>query len=403
MFLAKYDFKLDFDKFISSIAVLGIISSTFFVILLLIFENYIIYLLGIENYAFYIFCIYLVTCQIPGILIAKLRVEQDYKRTVFITIILSVITTLFAILGTLLFENHLKGRIIGFYVPNIIINIFLFIIYIYKIHSFSWKYCKYALNICVPLIVHNLSGNIMHMFDRIMIERIISAESSGYYSVAYSCAIMANLFRNSMVSAWEPWFYDKINSKEYDDIKKMSYFCLVVFFVLCIFIILLAPEVVTIVGGKKYLVSINVIPPVVTAYMFSMVYSLYAVIEQYYKKQKYFAIVAVVCALMNVCLNYIFLPKYGYIVASYTTLICLALEFVLHYINVAKMHLNYIYNNIFNVSILFLMILFSFLSIFLYHINLLRWFIILLVLLAFVVFLILKRNMIKQFISVLIK
>lgn len=49
-------------------------------------------------------------------------------------------------------------------------------------------------------------------------------------------------------------------------------------------------------------------------------YSLYVNIEHYYKKTPYITVNTIIAAASNIVLNFIFIPRYGYIAAAYTTL-----------------------------------------------------------------------------------
>lgn len=54
----------------------------------------------------------------------------------------------------------------------------------------------------------------------------------------------------------------------------------------------------------------------------------------YEKKTKNIAAITIVAGGLNILLNYLFIPKFGYIAASGTTLISYVVLFLLHYINV---------------------------------------------------------------------
>ena len=60
-------------------------------------------------------------------------------------------------------------------------------------------------------------------------------------------------------------------------------------------------------------------------------YSLFSNIEYYYKKTTYIAIASVFCALANVGLNYVFIKRFGYYAAGYTTLFCYVLLALFHF------------------------------------------------------------------------
>ena len=211
--------------------------------------------------------------------------------------------------------------------------------------------------------------------------------------------MFANVLRNSMNTAWNPWVFDKLSDEKTGDIKKASYMYLLAFFVLCMGLIGLAPEILLIIGGTAYKSAVYVVPPVVAAYMFSMVYSLYAGIEQYYKKQKYFALVATICAGLNIFLNLVFIPLFGYIAAAYTTLASTALECFLHYLNVRKMKMDGIYNTRFNLIIIMLMLFVSTASIWIYKNDVLRYSIIGIISVFVFTIAIIKRSELKKLIN----
>jgi len=398
VFLAKFDYKENYNEFISTISILGIVSALSCYILILPFRSEVAHLLFVEDYALDVMFVHLMFCQISSILLAKYRSNFEYKKLTFLTVFTALVVTISSLLCTAVFDDSLKGRIYGTYAPMIIINLYLFIFYMYNKGAFRKEYCRYALVICVPLIIHNLAGNLMHSADRVMIGKFCSKEETGLYGVAYTCAMFANVIRNSMNSAWNPWVFEKLSNNKILEVKKASYIYLMVFFLLCIGIILLAPEVIFVLGGEAYLSAKYVVPPVVSAYMFSMVYSLYAGVEQYYKMQRYFALFAVPCALLNIILNYFFIPAFGYIAAAYTTMASLALECLLHYINVRKMSMAYIYNGKFNAFIIVAMLGVTLGSIATYQSDVIRYGVLLGVVAISIVIGIRYKNIVNSFI-----
>lgn len=398
VFLAKFDYKNDYDGFVSTVSTLGLLSALVCYVVVLPFRGEVAQLLCIDKYAVDVMAVHLMFCQMSAVLLAKYRAEFEYKKSVFLTVGTTIVITISAVLCTVMFDDSLKGRIYGTYAPAIILNVCLYIFVLYRRGSFKKEYCQYALAISIPLIVHNLAGNLMHSSDRVIIGKICSQEDVGVYGVAYTCAMFANVLRNSMIAAWNPWVFENLSRNNIEKIKTGSYPYLIVFFVLCMVIVLLAPEMLYILGGESYVLAKYVVPPVVTAYMFSMVYSLYAGIEQYYKKQKYFALFAVICAVFNIVLNYIFIPIYGYIAAAYTTVAGTALECLLHYLNVRKMKLSYVYSGRFNVFMIVAMIGISLGTVVLYSNDIARYGFILCILVIFFAMSVRYNGMIKRFI-----
>lgn len=98
-----------------------------------------------------------------------------------------------------------------------------------------------------------------------------------------------------------------------------------------ILLILLAPEIVRVFAPSEYYDAIWVMPPVAMSVFFMYIYDLFAKFAFYYEETGYIMLASVVGAALNVLLNWIFISKYGYYAAGYTTLFCYAVYAVAHY------------------------------------------------------------------------
>ena len=68
--------------------------------------------------------------------------------------------------------------------------------------------------------------------------------------------------------------------------------------------------------------------------MFS--YFFFSVFELYYEKTNYITLATSVGAIINIVLNFVFIPIFGYIAAAYTTLACYLLFVFMHYFFMQK-------------------------------------------------------------------
>lgn len=222
------------------------------------------------------------------------------------------------------------------------------------------------------------------------------SSDTAFYSVAYSCAMAVSILWTSMNTAWSPWAYEKMDERNYDALKKASrpYLLLFGFVVFCF--ILIAPEVLYIMGGKTYIAAVWVIPPVMVAYIFQFVYSLYVNIETYCKKQKYIAIGTTIAAILNIVLNYIFIPIFGYQAAAYTTLIGYTILFFVHFLFVVKLKKQKWYDTKFNILFLSFFVFVMFLSLLLYQNRIIRYTVIAFIFIALIYFAILLNHEIRE-------
>ncbi len=72
--------------------------------------------------------------------------------------------------------------------------------------------------------------------------------------------------------------------------------------------IVMAPEIILILGGKKYLEAIWVMPPLAISVIVMYIYQQYVNILFYYKKTKFILFASVFAAVCNIILNAIFIP-----------------------------------------------------------------------------------------------
>ncbi len=278
--------------------------------------------------------------------VTRQRYELKYKFTVLWSILSAIVSPLVAIICIKCFSRHrLYARIFGAEVALIVIYIGFYVYLALKANCrINRTYWKAAFLFNLPLIPHYLSSYLLGCADKIMISRIINDNATAYYTVAYSVASVVTIIWSAANASLLPYTYEKCKIKDYKSISKVTLPILGVFGVSCIFIILLAPEVVAIMAPKSYRESIYAIPPIVGGVFFQVHYYLYANVLYYFKKPKFIMIGSVIATVLNIVLNYIFIGKFGYIAAGYTTLFCYLIQALIDYYAMRNVVGNSIYN-----------------------------------------------------------
>ena len=122
------------------------------------------------------------------------------------------------------------------------------------------------------------------------------------------------------------------------------------------------------------------------------IYSLFINIELYYEKSHYVTIGSAFASIINIVLNLIFIKKYGYIAAGYTTLVSYILLAILHYLFMNKILKKKNVNAVYNYKLIIgfgLMVTFVSIVIqFLYSAMILRY----IVLMIFIIVIIINKN-----------
>ncbi len=264
---------------------------------------------------------------------ARQRVEYKYKTMVFVTIIVSILTPTCSLL--LLYYTNLRAKalILGFLIVQCVVGLYFYVIQFIRGKCFFDKeYWKYAAKFNIPLIPHYLSLIVLNQSDRIMIKHYCGDSDAGVYSFAYQIASVITLLITSINGARSPWTYEKLRNKEYDGLRKITNVLVVLLMGGTLLFSLFAPEIVKIIGTKEYASAMYVIPVVAVGIFFTFVYDVYASIEFYFGATKYVMFASVVGAVLNLILNAICIPQYGFIAAAYTTLICYLAFALMHYL-----------------------------------------------------------------------
>lgn len=265
---------------------------------------------------------------------AKQRYELKYRLSFFWSAVTAVLSPTVAIICIFIFNGHrLYARIFGAQLTLIAIYIgFYLYLAIKNKFKVQKKYWKGALLFNLPLIPHYLSMYLLGSSDKLMISNLVGDSAVAYYSVAHMISSVATVIWGAANGSFIPYTYEKCNSKDYRSISMVAMRILIVFAAACIAVIMLAPEVVNSIASPDYREAIYVIPPIVGGSFFSVHYAMYGNILFYYKKPKYATMATVTSALLNIILNYVFIQKFGYIAAGYTTLVCYFVQATLDYI-----------------------------------------------------------------------
>ena len=243
-----------------------------------------------------------------------------------ISVVLSVIAILFVVKS-----NLYLGRI----VPTALVNIGFGIIVVVTIYKksrclFNKEYLRYALAISAPLVLHGIALNILSQSDRTMITWLSGAAQTGIYSLIYNFSMIATVITTALEGIWVPWFTNKLKERDISTINIMATDYINLMTYAMVGVILIGPEIVKILASRQYWEGISIIPPIVLANYIIFAYTLYVNIEHYYKKTPYITLNTLIAAGCNIVLNYIFIPRYGYVAAAYTTLVSYLGAFVLH-------------------------------------------------------------------------
>lgn len=330
---AKIDFPGKINEFVGSIQLLSFLFTSVVILIATFNLDEVCKLLELPKPMVVALGLYLLAYPAVQLTQQKYKYVYNYKGNIAITVYTTLSTVIFSLIGVFaLPSQRALGKSLGAVLSAVFFSIATWILLIKRKQvKVNGTYWKYALAISVPLILNSISLNILAQSDRIFITKYNGSDYTGIYSLAYSYAVLINIVLDSINQAWLPWFHDTFNARHYDLIRtnvKPLVLCGCWFGVGCIAI---APEAIAVLGGEAFQEGIWVVPPITLGIVCSYIFQNYEHIELHLKKTWYISAGTIFAAVINIILNYIFVPIYGFVAAAYTTLFCYLLLMVLHH------------------------------------------------------------------------
>jgi len=249
---------------------------------------------------------------------------------------------LISVFLVLFLKMGVRGAVIGFVVPTIVIGVFslLFIRKSFFLPSKAVlsRVLKEITWFGFYVVLANSVGMINTQIDSLLVGRFMSETDVGYYATAVIIMQGITLLPSAVQTVTTPAMATYYGNREYSNIKKLVKSTMLKIFVIeLIFLIFL-----TLFG--KYIIMILFSEEFAPAYVPMLILSIgYILYAPWMSVGTIFACIGKVnlsfklnglCAILNTTLNLLFIPKFGLIGAASATTLSLIITFVinLHYI-----------------------------------------------------------------------
>ncbi|GHV36317.1 polysaccharide biosynthesis protein [Bacteroidia bacterium] len=312
-------------------------------------------IMGYADHPEYLLCfvIVLVLDTLTAIPFAKLRNDNKALRFAVIKIV-NILANIgfnlfFIVLCPYLLKNNPENIVKYLYNPQIgigyvflsnllasILQLLFFVPNFIRIKlKYNQKLMREILIYSLPIMVLSLAGIVNETFDRALLKYLLPKDTAmsqlGIYGACYKVAILMNLFIQAFRYAAEPFFFKKAKEGDKTVMEKATYY----FFIACLFIFLICTlflNDIMLFVGKDFREGAKVVPILLLANIFlGLIYNL----SIWYKntdKTKIGMWISILGAGITVVLNFVLIPRIGYMGAAWTTLICYVVMAVVSYI-----------------------------------------------------------------------
>ena len=279
---------------------------------------------------------------IPFIGLYLLRNEE--KATSFSILAISYTLLNAGLSIYLIYQTNLswESRTFSIIATNVIFAIVHFVYLIKNNHirfRFNFEHLKKGIHYSLPLVPSTLAILVLDMSDKLLLGHFLGVSSVGGYDIGYKFGNMVYLLFGAINLAFAPFLYRCFSQWEKKEEKNLvskeqlvgQIYLIHFILIVGVFMALAVSKFLYQFGyvGTEFQYSYKFVPIVVFGMLFYCFYSVQSMIIIQSKKTNYILFVVAFCALINILLNYIFIPIYGDIAPAWTTLISYFLMFLL--------------------------------------------------------------------------
>ena len=277
--------------------------------------------------------------------LARQRYEYNFKSVGVITIVSSVLTAAISVCAIIFAnQNSMEGLgeirlVAGNVIPYLLAAIIWGKLLLNGKVLYNRKFWIFSLSLSIPMLGNTIASQVLSVSDRIMISNFVDNFAVGIYGTLYSISSISTIVWGAINSSFVPYLFENINSVEQQkSIKQISAKLLLFFACAVIVISLIAPEMVMILATEEYFEAVYIVPPIIAGVYFISISNMFSNVLLYHECSKYIMVASVIAALVNIVLNYITIPLWGYMSAAYTTLASYMLLALIQAIISTKVH-----------------------------------------------------------------
>ena len=253
-----------------------------------------------------------------------LRLEKKSKTFVILNIGMNLINVFLVYVLLVHFNSGIYAPIVGLLIANVI----AFVISLNFIRNFLVtnidtgmlrEYIFYGISASLS----GLTYYFLDWIDRFFIKEYASLSDVGIYSIGYKIGMIINVIMIipfSMIWSTVKFQYAKDSDNSEFVTRIISYYTVIGLFLLLVTSLFSKELLFVFSGREEYYIAYKIVPIIMLAHL---LYGYINILDYgilLYKKLHYYYLTFIITAVLNAFLNFIFIPKFGYMASAYITL-----------------------------------------------------------------------------------
>ena len=285
--------------------------------------------------------------------LALYRVNDDVIGFLRISLSRTILQYILIVVFVVYLGYGLEGSLYS----RLLVNIPFAFVYVYCISKHGKfkivkSIFKSALRFSLPLLPGSISYILISMSDRIILERYISLNEIGIYSVATTLALALNIIIQALYKTLEPVLFKEHAGDNFQAINSMlykTYLCVI--FVGGFGMALFSKEIFILATSDNFIKGYKLVPGLVACVVIAGINIYLSILLIMKNKQKYVSLITIFSGVISITLNLILIPYFGYYGCVFTSIITFLTVNIICQFNV-MIHNRHIISQVFLITLI---------------------------------------------------
>ncbi len=189
-----------------------------------------------------------------------------------------------------------------------------------------------SIRFSTPIMPGILSALLLSFADRFIINYYYTEVEVAEYTVAYTISSVFMAFFLATNKMWQKFILENLKARNISKIASSSRKYIAVVLTVGIAVVLLRQPLIDIMANSGYYLILDIIPTIVAGMFFYFLYTVLSNVPFYNGNTFLMALPAMIAAVLNILLNFVLIPSYGFKVAALTTMVSYMVEFLAIYL-----------------------------------------------------------------------
>ena len=260
------------------------------------------------------------------------QVQQTARSFLILSLLLFFLTAAYNVIFIVYLKMGAMGYVLGMLVGTLsVLPLAIFNLKNQIILRWKFDMLRNALLFCAPMLPNLLFAWVLNLSDRVIIDRYFSQTDVGIYSLGYKIASLVIFGGSAFYLAYNPLFYEVVNTNKAIVAKKIIYSYNNLFIsVICLIgisILIFSDVLLKLFFKVQYLVALPFLFGFTVSFIVMQLSGLFNLMIYQNKKSLSVAIAVIICAIINISLNFILIPRYGVVFGVISSIIVNLINF----------------------------------------------------------------------------